>query len=483
MSRLTLLGALGLCACAPATAQDAPEGSPLLADVDWDAAGEELVHVLSHYIQAPSINPPGDETLGAQVLAEVLAGEGIDAEIWEYAPGRGNLIAKLEATAPSGEGAYCMLSHIDVVPAEAELWREGIDPFGGQVAPDDAGEMMLWGRGALDMKGMGALELMTLVHLKRLGVPLRRDVVLIAVADEEVDNEGVQRLMAAKGDALGCSHVINEGGLGVEGLLFEGQTVYPISVGEKGTLWLRMTAKGEPGHGSTPRAGEAPDRLVDAAMKLRDYDPEPIFHPAILELFAAIGEPRDGVEGFVLTRPSLAKVLLEDQLMENPLTRAALTDTIHLTGLEGANEPNVVPSKASALLDCRLLPGTSPEEMLARVEALVDDPMVELEVLQQFPGNVSEWQGDPLYEALARHVVAGQPDAVAGPTLSPGFTDSIFLREMGVRAFGLMPVRLSPDELETFHGNDERVPVAELQRGLQVMLEVAIEVAAAEDAG
>ncbi|MCB9796713.1 MAG: M20/M25/M40 family metallo-hydrolase [Alphaproteobacteria bacterium] len=474
--------ALFLGACAPATAQDAPyQGSPLLADMDWEAAGLEVAHVLAHYLQAPSVNPPGDETLGARVLADVLAGEGIEGEIWEYAPGRGALIARLPADQPSGEGAYCMLSHIDVVPAEEALWSH--PPFSGVIAPDEAGEDMVWGRGALDMKGMGALELMTLVHLERLDIPLRRDVVLIAVSDEEVDNEGVQRLMEARGAELGCSHLINEGGLGVEDMFFEGQTVYAISVGEKGTLWLRMTAHGEPGHGSTPLPGEAPSRLIDAAMKLREYDPEPSFHPSIHELLANMGEPQGGVPGFILTRPAATRLALTGQLMENPLTRAVLTDTIHLTGLEGANEPNVVPAEASALLDCRLLPDTTPEEMLARVEALVDDPLVEIEVLQAFPGNVSEWHGDPLYEALAKHVVAGQPDAVAGPALSPGFTDSIFLREHGVQAFGMMPVRLTGEEIATMHGNDERIPVAELGPGLKALLEVAIEVAAAESPG
>ncbi|MCB9766169.1 MAG: M20/M25/M40 family metallo-hydrolase [Alphaproteobacteria bacterium] len=459
----------------------AADPAATLADMDWDAATEEVAHVLAHYLQADTTNPPGNETVGAQVLARVLAAEGIPSEIWEPEPGRGNLIARLPATAPDGEGALCLLSHLDVVTSEPERWHPDHPPLSGHIAPDDDGVLSVWGRGALDMKGLGAMELMTLVWLKRLGVPLSRDVVLIAVSDEEVYNTGAQMLAEQRLPELGCSHVLNEGGLGVEGALFEGQTLFPISVGEKGALWVRMVATGAPGHGSVPRPGEAPQRLIAAMNALNAYDPDPVFHPALVELLDAAGEAQGGAPGFVMTHPALARGLLRGTLMANPATRATLIDTVHITGMEGANEPNVVPSEVAALLDCRLLPDTTPEQMLARLEALVDDPEVRFEVISAQQGNVSAWRGDPLYDALARHIAATWPEAAVGPYVSVGFTDSIYLRPHGVQAFGMMPVSVPPELLETMHGDDERMPVEELGKGLRVVLSVVIEVAGAED--
>ncbi len=187
---------------------------------DWAALGQETAELLSLYIQAGGKNPPGGETAAAAPLMAKLDAEGIPYELWEPVPGRGNLIARLEG---GDQPPLCLLSHLDVVPAEADRWS--VDPFGGAIQ-----DGYVWGRGALDMKGMGAMELMAMVQLKRSGVRLDRDVILVAVADEEVDNAGVQQVMA-RWDELGCSHVLNEGGLGLRDLLFEGANLYAISSG------------------------------------------------------------------------------------------------------------------------------------------------------------------------------------------------------------------------------------------------------------
>ena len=445
-----------------------------LADLDWEAAGLETAELLSTYLQLDTVNPPGNESLGAELLGRVLEAEGIAYEVHEFAPGRGSLVARIEG---NGEAPpLCLLSHIDVATAEPERWPEGRGPLSGTI--DEAGR--IWGRGALDMKGMGALELMTLVQVQRLGIPQDRDLVLLAVADEEIDNQGMSLLVDEHWDALGCGHVINEGGIGLEDLLFDGQTVFAISVGEKGVLWLRMTAHGEPGHGSTPLPGEAPDVLVQALAKLRTWDPEPQVHPALFELLATASAGASGLERFVLTRPALAGPIVARQLMAEPLTRAGITDTVHITGLEGANAPNVVPSQASALLDCRLLPGTEPEELLARIEALVDDPRITFEVLSAKAATVSEWQGDEVYDALVHQVTAGRDDAVAGPVISVGYTDSIAVRPLGARAYGLVPFEVSGEEAATMHGDGEYVTVENVTRGLEVLLRVVVEVAGQE---
>jgi acetylornithine deacetylase/succinyl-diaminopimelate desuccinylase-like protein len=437
--------------------------------VDWEAAGAELTETLAGYLQVDTYNPVGNETRGAEYLADVLSREGVPWEIHEHDPGRGSLVARLKGS--GAQEPLCLLSHIDVVPGEDEHWREGYGPLSGRI--DDDG--VLWGRGALDMKGMGAIELYTMILLARHRVPLERDIVLLAVADEEVGQGGMGLVMDELWDEIGCSHVVNEGGFGLEDMFFEGQDFFPISVGEKGVLWLRMIATGEPGHGSTPRSGSAVELLRDAMEALDRREAKPVWHPALLESLASVGAEQGGVSGFVLQRPTLVKLLLRGKLMGNDLTRASITTTVNITGLFGAAVPNVVGGEAGALLDCRLQPGVSQEAMLAELEALVDSPRVRFEVLGHHPGDVSDWD-DPFYRALAHHAVDGLERAVAGPVLSVGYTDSILARQVGAKAYGLIPFLISQDEIEGMHGHDERVPLSELHRGLQVLFRAVFDV-------
>ena len=452
--------------------------SPLFAgeifpeEVDWQAAGRETTALLSGYLQVDTTNPPGNETAGAEYLAAFLEAQGIETRIIESAPGRGNLVARIEGSTEAPP--LCLLSHIDVVSAEPEAWPPGRGPLSGTL--DEEG--MLWGRGALDMKGMGALEAMVLVLLKRHEVPLQRDVILVAVADEEIDGTGIRTLLEDHWEELGCSHVINEGGIGLEGMFFDDQAIYPISVGEKGVLWLKMVASGEPGHGSTPRPGTAPARLLAATEAIQGRKPRPQWNPALLELLASAGSDHGGLSGAILRRPWLARLLLRKRLMENPLTRAALTDTVNITGFGGANQPNVIPGEAWALLDCRLQPGTTAEAMLAELTDLVDDPHVRFEVLSSMEAAVSPWD-DPLYEALVQ--AANETGGVAGPVISVGFTDSIYLRPLGVRAYGLVPFVVSEELVATMHGNGERVSTENLERGLQVLTTAVVAFAGSEN--
>ena len=430
--------------------------------------------MLSAYLQVDTINPPGLETRGAEFLAEVLRREGIESEIHEFAPGRGSLVARLRGS--GDEPPVCLMSHIDVVTAEDEHWPDDKGPLSGTI--DDDG--VIWGRGALDMKGMGVLELMTMVWAKRLDLPLKRDIILLAVADEEIGNFGARQMVDEYWDELGCGHMVNEGGFGVRDVFFEGQTVYATSVAEKGVLWVRMTAHGEPGHGSTPREAEAPRRLVEAIARIEQRKTEAQYHEALYDLLYHIGMTREGLEKAVMTRPASVRALVEGKLMANPATRAMLTDTVHLTGLDGAEEPNVVPSAVTAIFDCRLQLTTTEEDVLDELRELVDhDPNITFEVVASKAGNESPWD-DPFYAALTTHAVAGNPDAVAGPILSVGFTDSIYFRDKGTRAYGLIPFSISGEELATMHGHCERVSKENVRDGLRILFSAVVDVTAEE---
>jgi acetylornithine deacetylase/succinyl-diaminopimelate desuccinylase-like protein len=468
------LACLALAGCASIPAREPPALDARLdvarAALPEARAGREAIELLSDYLRVDTSNPPGNEARGARFLASVLEREGIAHELVDHGHGRASLIARLPGSGP--EPPLCLLSHIDVVPADPAKWRTGRAPFDGVVA-----DGYVWGRGALDMKGLGVLELLTMVWLKRLALPLRRSVVLLAVAGEETDNFGARTLVDRDWDRIGCSHAINEGGLAIEDMVFDGQTVHAISVAEKGVLWLRVTAKGEPGHGSTPLPGRAPDRLVHALSAIEERRPDIRVHRSIYDLLAQIGHEHGGVSGFVLARPELVDLFALGKLEENPLTHAALVDTVNLTGLSGMNEPNVVPAEVHAVLDCRLLPGSHADDLIAELESLVDDDGVTFTILQKFEATESPWQDDPVFAAIAREAVGGRKGVVAGPVLSPGFTDSTFLRRRGVRAYGFVPFEVPKEELAGYHGRNERVSVENVVRGLRTLYRVVVDVA------
>lgn len=463
---------LALTACATPQASGKSAFGHHADAIDWAKAGDEAVEVLRGYLQVDTVNPPGNETRGAKFLAALLEKEGLSAEVHEFAPGRGSLVARLPATGTPEERPLCLLSHLDVVPADPGEWPEDAAPLSGAVK-----DGYVWGRGALDMKGMGALELLTFLWLHRQKVPLKREVVLIAVADEEVNNQGMQQVVDHHWPD--CGVVLNEGGIGLKGLFAEGQTVYPITVAEKGTLWMKLVARGEPGHGSTPVPGRAPARLQAAVNVLTALEPQVRIHASLYELLRRAGMHTGGLTGFVLQHPPLVRAFATRRLLANPATRAAVTDTCQVTGYGGAgSSPNVIPSQVEAVLDCRLLPGTSAAALQARLErALAGVPGVSLEVIQSREANASPWD-DPLFEALARELSRGRPEVVAGPALSPGFTDSILARPKGARAYGLVPFELEPEELKSYHGRNERVSIANLRRGLEVLFRAVVEAAA-----
>ena len=437
--------------------------------IDWDAVGAESTKILQEYIQVDTTNPVGNETRGAEFLGEILKNEGIPYEIHESSPGRGNLIARLEAAGDPEQGALCMLSHIDVVTAEHDKWEQ--DPLSGVVQ-----EGYVWGRGALDMKSMGVMELMTMLLLKRQNIALKRDVILLAVADEEVGGEGVRYLADTYWDYLNCEHVVNEGGLGLHDMMFKGQTVYPISVAEKGSVWLKMIATGEPGHGSTPRSNEAPKYLLEAIDTLAKRDLDAEIEGPLDQFVVNIGAHKGGVYGFVLRSPLLRNTVVKRQMLENPITRAAIINTVHVTGLGGENKPNVVPSEVYAILDCRIQPDVEPQEFIAYLEGMVSEH-IRFDVISASTGSSSPVD-DPFFYALARQAVKDEPDSVAGPVVSVGYTDSNYLRPFGAKAYGFVPVALTGEDMEGFHGHNEKLSVENIHTGTKKLFLSVLEVTA-----
>lgn len=465
------MGLLGLEQPASASEDEIPAHvAAARSRIDWKIAGEEAVDTLAAYLQIDTINPPGNEDRGVTFLGQQLDELGIPWERIELSPGRSSLVARVAGN--GSDKPLCLMHHIDTVTVEPDRWPEATGPLSGTIA-----DGFLWGRGALDMKGMGALQLRVLGWLARLPVPLRRDVVMIAVADEEVDNLGMKQIVAPEvWSRIGCSQMINEGGFGIEDALFEGQAVHAISVAEKGVLWVKVIAEGRAGHGSVPvPEEEAPERLLQAMEALAHYKPKYKVDPTLYQLLENVGKHKGGFTGTVLSSKFLVRTLAWGKLRSNPTTNAILQDTVHLTGMSGAQSPNVVPSRVEALYDCRLLPGTTPEQHLAQLQKRVEKiPGITLEVLHSESSNGSPME-DPLYDAIARYAVEGRPHAVAGPLLSVGFTDSIYARPLGVAAYGYIPFELDSEIAETMHGHGERLPVEQVGEGLQRLFSIVVD--------
>lgn len=463
---LSLTVATGCVPKAPA-AFTAPDHVRAVRDqIDWDAATEQATEQMADFLRIESVNPiaanPTGQRDAAQFLADILAEDGIRSDIVEYRPGFVNLIATLPG---SGEQEpLCLLSHLDVVPGDAEHWDN--PPYSGTV--DDEGR--IWGRGALDMKSLGLMQALTMAYLARLDVPLNRDIILLAVSDEEVDNSGA-RWVADNWSDIGCSHLINEGGIGIEDALFDGQAAYFISVGEKGTAWVDVVATGEPSHGSTPLPDQSPDRLMSALddlerRRVRYRIPEPMY-----ELLDAAGRHKRGLTGAVLTRPFWVRTLAKGQLLKEPAVRATASDTCNVTGLLGAGSHNTVASRSAAHYDCRLQPETDPHAFVDGLRDLIRTDGVHIEEVGLVQGSWSPID-DPLYKAIVQYSTEGQPDAIAGPVLSVGFTDSILLRPLGVHAYGIAPIRITQDEAFSMHGHNEYIRAEDLRDGLYRLLSI-----------
>ena len=435
--------------------------------IDWPAATTEALAHLKALLRIDTTNPPGNERPAADYLARVLDREGIPYQIVESEPTRASLVARVRG---SGKKAPLMLSgHLDVVPVERERWRR--DPFGGEEH-----EGCVWGRGAVDMKNMVAMSLMTLVLLKRAGARLDRDLIFAAVADEEAGSRlGSQFLVEQHPDLVRAEYVLTEVGAYT---IYVGDAVfYPIQVAEKGICWFELTAQGTAGHGSMPRPDNAVVRIARAIEALGTI-PLPFHRVPVVESFlrGLASKAPALAQRLVplLTRPAFARALLKVAHMQDPeqaISLAALfRNTASPTVVRGGQKVNVIPSTASVLVDGRVLPGQTVDEFLAEVQRVVGDDL-RVRVLEQHEGTVFRTD-TPLYDAIGQVIRKHHPGAVAVPFMIPGFTDSHAYARLGATCYGFAPVKMPKGLSYTslFHGHDERIPIDGFAWGLQVLM-------------
>jgi acetylornithine deacetylase/succinyl-diaminopimelate desuccinylase-like protein len=418
---------------------------------------DEALDWLQGFIRVDTINPPGNETRAVEYLADILEAEGIPYKTAESAPGRGNLWARLEG---GDEPALILLQHTDVVPADANYWTT--DPLSGEIR-----DGYLWGRGALDMKGTGISQLATFISLHRAGVPLNRDVILVASADEEAGGFfGAGWLVEQHPEIFeGVGLLLNEGDYGTD---TANGRVFRVEVTQKVPVWLRLTAVDTPGHGSTPNATSSVTRIVEALNLLRENPFPPRIVPAVDEMFQGLVENESGewAEAYANIAGAVGQPGFLEKLQAHSSFMHALTrDTCSLTRMEGSSKINVVPPQAWAEIDCRILPDRPSEVFVDELRAMLADTGVNIEVIMAFTPAVSS-TGSRLYQAIESVTAERHPGSRVMPAVATGFTDSHFTRDLGIASYGFDPIVVPESEWGGIHGNDERINVAAFKRGV-----------------
>ena len=423
--------------------------------IDWADITAEITSILRDYLRINTSNPPGNEQAAAEYLANLLEAEGYECEYVEAGPGRVSMRTRLTGT--GAERPLMLLNHTDVVPVQQEFWD--VDPF---AAVEQDG--MLWGRGALDMKGMGTLELLVMLLFKRLNLTPNRDIVFLAVADEEAGSAyGMEWLDQNEREWITePEFALNEGGMGALNLLGSSRPVFACSPSEKSPLWLKLRAEGQPGHGSTPHSDNAVERLVRALYAVQNWDRAVTIQPHTAE---ALQRMRDA-NAWGGSAPSINKLC-----QTYPAFAAVTHDTISNTGATSGIKHNVIPADAEATLDCRLLPGESYDDFIKGMREVIDDEKVDVEVVFGSMGPSSSFETEmvSVIEDVVREQVEG---ALVIPSTCVGFTDSRVLRRHGVHSYGFVPTLMDASLASGVHGHNERTPIEGLNTGVQILFEV-----------
>jgi acetylornithine deacetylase/succinyl-diaminopimelate desuccinylase-like protein len=441
--------------------------------IDWRALGRETVDLLRAYLMIDTTNPPGNEIAGARFLAEVLERDGIESRTLESAPGRANLVARLRGD--GSLGAIVLHHHIDVVYADRRFWT--VDPFGGEIR-----DGFLYGRGALDMKSTGILQLAAVLALKRAGLPLTRDLVFLATADEEAGSTyGADFIAARHPDWLaGAEYAVSELG-GIEIDPHYRAPFGHIVISEKTGLPLRIVARGTPGHGSMPWPDTAPHRLIRALGRLLAAERPLRVLPEVQEYFRRLARvlPPDEGRGFEDLPASLRDPAFRARFFAHKEWAASVRTTFSVNMLRGSEKLNVIPPEAVAEIDCRVLAGDDPVEILEWVTRAVADEQVEVRFVREpkLP-NLSPPDTE-LYKALGDALARRAPGVVVAPEILVAFTDSWVFRDMGLQAYGWSPFVLDEQEWSRMHGNDERISLENLEQGARAYTELLIQIAGA----
>ena len=423
---------------------------------------------LADLIRLDTTNPPGNETRVAEYLKKLCDAEGINSQMLGSEPARLNFVARLPG---SGKlKPLLLMAHSDVVPADRAQWT--VDPFAAEVR-----DGFLWGRGAEDDKSLLAAELAVLVELKRRGVKLDRDIILLSESDEEAGSTGIQWMIANAWDKIAAEFALNEGGLSLT--TQSGRRVYEIQTTEKIPTRVILTALGVAGHASLPRADNPVVHLARALTRVADADQPVRLNSTTRHYLRAIAKLPD----YRWLAPLLPK-------LENPKTALAAADhiratdpeldsmlraTVSPTMLSAGTKINVIPNTAEAQVDVRRLPDETHDEILERLRRIIHDPAVQVTGApgHEMPATAPSSTSTALYKAMQQAFTTASPDALVVPYMVRGATDGSFLREKGMDVYGV-PIFMRDDRQSRAHANDERISVETLGNGANLLMEIVL---------
>ncbi len=446
-----------------------------MKDVDWAALGKQTTQVLSELIQIDTTNPPGNEHKAIEYLKKRLAHEGIASEVFEKEPGRSNLVARLTGKRPGKK--VLLLSHVDVVPVpDPKRWK--YPPFSGAIA-----EGYVWGRGALDMKCMTAIELSVFTLVKRLGVDFAGELIFAATADEEQGSKyGAEWLAQTHPEKLRADWCLTEGG-GMP-LQIGSKTFYTIESVEKGLWWLKVRVKGSSGHGSLPHPDNALAKAAYIIDRVSQHKFPKKIAPAVREFILKVGDalgPQMNKIALTLVDESQEldlSMLPTDSPISATLLNALVRTTISPTMIRAGVKENVIPDSCEFVLDCRLVPGSTQQQVRETLLELADryKDDIEIETIQSH--DVSESPiDDPFYQLIEQTVKAELPGVETIPVMLTGATDSRFVRELGTKSYGFCPLSTKmslADREKLIHNDNERVDIESLELGVRVVSKIVL---------
>ncbi len=467
--------ALGLLAAAGVLAISA-SARPLAAQAGDDALLREATAQLQAMIRLNTSNPPGNELLTARFLDSLFRAEGIESQVFESAPGRGAVVARIRATGTAGTAAkspLILMGHMDVVGVVRDKWT--VDPFAAEVR-----DGVLYGRGAIDDKGMLIANFQAMKALQRrvrAGTRLTRDVIFVANADEEAGGEfGMGWLLRTHPEAIRAEYALNEGGR--TRVMSNGKRYVALQMAEKVSHVVTVTATGPDGHASIPLEGNAIGRLGRALAAIAAHREPTVLTPTTTRFFQSLAAVwPDAAEARAMADVASGDATRVEHgaavLRAVPTLDAVLRNGISPTIVQGGIRSNVIPSEVSATLNVRTLPGESLDATVARLERAVNDPLVRFTVTSRGKDSPAMSAENEFYAAVERAARRVDPTITVVPYLSTGATDSADLRRAGYKAYGLLPFPLEMPDEERMHGNDERLPLTAFAFGIRFVTGIA----------
>jgi acetylornithine deacetylase/succinyl-diaminopimelate desuccinylase-like protein len=443
-------------------------------EIKWNDKTEEATKILSDLLKINTVR--GNEIEAVKYIQTILNKEGIKSTLLfdPNFPKRPNLIAELPATTPNPKPGIILANHLDTVEFDPKEWK--IPPTSGSII-----DGRIYGRGAIDMKGMAVMELMAFLEIKRSGVLRNRKIMFLSLADEESGSKLGGLYLTTKHPEVfnGYEYALNEGGVATRDIVIPKSTIFNIQYSEKGNIWIRAKAKGTSGHGSTPPKEYAILTLIKFFEEVRKIDSDIEITTETESFFYQLGTISNFPNSFFLknAKNPIIKILLSGTISNNRHLSAMTTNTKSITGIkttEGEEGENVISGEAFGKMDIRTLPGVNQENLIQKIDKIANKYSVEITITDKNSADSSSIETE-FFQTLASVSVSKFSNSTVTPFLSPGKTDNSYLRRIGIKSYGLIPAILYSEDIDTMHGKNENISIENLRLGSNIIFETLIE--------